>query len=582
MKKIIALSIVFFLTIFNFNAFSADLNHQRDSLIKVLNMLDNGDKNLAKGQTRLDILNNLFDLDLALGKRDFLYPLWEEAVRQNDINTIDDIALPMALSYQNSGKLDSAKVWKERCIKYLPELRRENALEYLILMKDLKANDRYNEIIERIIKEKVELNPEQEPFKAMRILYTLSTLTTFANSENKGYDLKNNFEYLKEALEIAKQLEFREGFRFHRQILMGMATQDIKYARELLELNQKFYQEKDIVNRPYYSRKGLITSYERMLANGRQLSKKDIDTYYLELKKILKEYPRDTPAPFDYYNAKINYRYALLSDDVLFTLDACDSIIKYATIYKRGPEYHYAEKINMLKYLKRWEEACVCSDKYIHIKDSLAQVVQSKKLSELQVQYDVDSLKRAEQSRRVQLSMAIVILILVSAILVFFILYSISDKRKTKVIINQLRMEAENIKKIASETSEPLQTQVQSPSIESVKTSYNDDVFNKMNTVFIKEKLYLDPTINRDMVTERFGINKNKFAEIFSESNQGSFADYITELRLRESLIVMENNPSISSNEIAEKSGFNVYSSYYRAFIKKYGIKPSEYRKNIN
>ena len=123
---------------------------------------------------------------------------------------------------------------------------------------------------------------------------------------------------------------------------------------------------------------------------------------------------------------------------------------------------------------------------------------------------------------------------------------------------------------------------MQSPSIESVKTSYNDDVFNKMNTVFIKEKLYLDPTINRDMVTERFGINKNKFAEIFSESNQGSFADYITELRLRESLIVMENNPSISSNEIAEKSGFNVYSSYYRAFIKKYGIKPSEYRKNIN
>lgn len=455
-------------------------------------------------------------------------------------------------------------------------------------MKDLRANDRYNEIIERLIKEKIELDPKKEPFKAMRVLYTLSTLTTFTKVENDGYDLKDNILYLKEALEIAKGLDFRDGFRFHRQILSGMATNDISYARELLKLNQKFYQEDDIVNRPFYSRKGLIMSYERMITNGSQLSRKELDSYYSELNELLKEFPRDTPAPLDYYKAKVNYKYAGSINDIYYALDACDSLIKYATIYKRGPEYHYADKINMLKYLKRWEEAFICSNKYIQIKDSLANVVQSKKLSELQVQYDVDSLKRAEHSRRIQLYMAIFILLLISIILTLSIIYTIRNKKKNQFIISQLKKEAEELQKdilryttnivIAPESKQKTEKSLEKK--ESLEER-NSELFEKINSSIIQEKFYLDSNFNRDMIIEKFGINKNKFAEIFSDNDKSNFADYILELRLRESLILMENEPSLSFNEISDRCGFNVYSSYYRAFIKKYGIKPSEYRRNI-
>lgn len=121
MRKKCTLVIILLFLASQFHVFSKDLNNYRDSLINILKQIENPIKGEPK---RLEVLNNLFDLDLSLGKREHLYLLWEEAIFQNDVNTIDDIALPMALSYQNSGNVDSARVWKERCVKYLPEIRK--------------------------------------------------------------------------------------------------------------------------------------------------------------------------------------------------------------------------------------------------------------------------------------------------------------------------------------------------------------------------------------------------------------------------------------------------------------------------
>ena len=203
MKQKLLLSFVVALLLFSgalpLQAF--DLRHSRDSLESLLQKVPEDN-----GRRRLELLNHLCDIDLSLGDTTYIYPCWQAAVRMHDVNSMDDLLIPLTMRAMRRGQADSVKVWQERCRQYFDGPLSECNLEYLQMMQDLRDWENHDKLSQRMINEEVKLDAEQKPYQAMRILYTLGILSSFEKSGNAKTTLKTFKQALSNSLKTNTQL----------------------------------------------------------------------------------------------------------------------------------------------------------------------------------------------------------------------------------------------------------------------------------------------------------------------------------------------------------------------------------------
>lgn len=84
-----------------------------------------------------------------------------------------------------------------------------------------------------------------------------------------------------------------------------------------------------------------------------------------------------------------------------------------------------------------------------------------------------------------------------------------------------------------------------------------------------------------DTVAESLGISSSCVSHIFSTRICMHFCDYVNSLRLKEAEELLSNK-HYTITEVANMSGFATIRTFNRAFQKKYGISPSEYRRSCN
>lgn len=75
-----------------------------------------------------------------------------------------------------------------------------------------------------------------------------------------------------------------------------------------------------------------------------------------------------------------------------------------------------------------------------------------------------------------------------------------------------------------------------------------------------------------------FGYNESYFSRYFRETFGISFIRYLTMLRLREAILLLESGKR-TVTECAIESGFGSIRSFYRAFDEEFGCNPSDYLK---
>ena len=94
--------------------------------------------------------------------------------------------------------------------------------------------------------------------------------------------------------------------------------------------------------------------------------------------------------------------------------------------------------------------------------------------------------------------------------------------------------------------------------------------------VYIQEN-YKDPSLCLSKISDTFNISESYFSHIFKEKCGINFSVYVENLRLEEAArLIKETRCSI--NELYLQVGYNNVTSFRRAFRKKYGLLPSEYR----
>ena len=81
-----------------------------------------------------------------------------------------------------------------------------------------------------------------------------------------------------------------------------------------------------------------------------------------------------------------------------------------------------------------------------------------------------------------------------------------------------------------------------------------------------------------ELVAENLGVSRSCVSHIFSSRIGVNFRDYINSLRLTEAEELLRNR-NYSVTEVANRTGFPTIRTFNRAFAKKHGVSPREYRK---
>lgn len=108
----------------------------------------------------------------------------------------------------------------------------------------------------------------------------------------------------------------------------------------------------------------------------------------------------------------------------------------------------------------------------------------------------------------------------------------------------------------------------------------NARLFEKLEDIVAREKLYLDPTLSREKLMKRIHVNKNRFGKILKQHAGTNAATYINNKRLEYACKLLYESPQYTITAIGELCGIPNPSTFNRLFRCKFGMSPSEF-KNI-
>lgn len=180
--------------------------------------------------------------------------------------------------------------------------------------------------------------------------------------------------------------------------------------------------------------------------------------------------------------------------------------------------------------------------------------------------------------------------LLIAVVCILLVVYSRRVSQKNKVLLEQLKQYVAYLKTetvsapaetvtVSTESTDTFTIDSEDTATETQSTASLQKLYMQLDSLMQNEKPYLRSDLTRDYLTEQLGTNKNRLTASVQAGIGLSVSDYINEYRLREGLLLLEGDPDVSLTEIADQTGFGTYSSFYRAFLKRFGVKPAEYRK---
>ena len=93
----------------------------------------------------------------------------------------------------------------------------------------------------------------------------------------------------------------------------------------------------------------------------------------------------------------------------------------------------------------------------------------------------------------------------------------------------------------------------------------------EVNAWFEREKPYLREDLRLTDLQRIFPISRSYLSQLFNRELGQSFSDYVNQFRIEESKRLMDTEPNVSIQEIAERSGFQFDQYVPEGFPEVYG-----------
>ena len=113
-----------------------------------------------------------------------------------------------------------------------------------------------------------------------------------------------------------------------------------------------------------------------------------------------------------------------------------------------------------------------------------------------------------------------------------------------------------------------------------LNTLTDEQLFQRIHEIIIRERLFLDPKFERQTIMDRFNLSKERVGTIFSKGSQhGKLTSYIQQQRLEYAAKLLVEHPDMSIIQIASDCGFSSNTYFCDRFRKHFGMRPSDFRK---
>lgn len=194
------------------------------------------------------------------------------------------------------------------------------------------------------------------------------------------------------------------------------------------------------------------------------------------------------------------------------------------------------------------------------------------------LQHQMEAERQQTKARRaVVTAVGIGILALLLFIIAIVVIINNRTTKRRNLLLAQRISDAIKYKKMYFE-----ERRAQAPSAApDTDTVTDEELFQYISDVIVRECLFLDPRFERQTIMDRFQLTKERVGAIFSKgSDYAKLNSYIQQLRLEYSAKILVEQPDKNIVQIAADSGFSSSTYFSNCFRQHFGMSPSDYRKN--
>lgn len=423
-------------------------------------------------------------------------------------------------------------------------------------------------------------------------LFNMGKMIYYQEDKPRGYEM------IKEAISLMKQTDYKykyDNLRYNYNSLLIMQQRDKRYeeALQTLEELEKVVtgatnEEPGIGNLAEKEQKTMYAQRAVLLSRLGRI--KEADEAYRAWEAIGKAYTKDDYLIIPYLMDKKQYDKVIemYTPREAFLYANKDTINYHMMTVKRSLAKAYEGKGNH-KLASQYFEALAI------LTDSLKVREQKSSAIELATVYETHEREAElqEQTERVKrrtvmlLSSGVVLLIL----LVLFALnvrYTHTIRRKNTAMVktiddllnykDELDEAKEKLRKLPDNDND-IDTAADTET-DTEEEEKNRMAFEKLDSVMRREKLFLNPDLSRDDLVKLIGMNKTRVGKILQQNTGLNTTGYINKKRLEYAAGLLKNNPDYTIQAIAETCGLPNVPTFNRLFRSKFGMTPSEYRKN--
>lgn len=216
----------------------------------------------------------------------------------------------------------------------------------------------------------------------------------------------------------------------------------------------------------------------------------------------------------------------------------------------------------------------------LEINDTLKARQAQNTAQELAAIYHDQEQKQTIQEQEIANTRKNYILVIVLAVLIGVIAYTVITVRQKRIISQKNRSlvkqitEAMTYKELYN--NEKAQ---QSDAPTDLNAMTDEQLFQHVTEVIERERLFLDPRFERQTVIDRFQLSKERVGNIFSQSEYAKLTNYIQQLRLEYAAQLLVEQPERSIVQIATDSGFSSHKYFTDRFRQYFSMTPTEFRK---
>jgi AraC-like DNA-binding protein len=118
------------------------------------------------------------------------------------------------------------------------------------------------------------------------------------------------------------------------------------------------------------------------------------------------------------------------------------------------------------------------------------------------------------------------------------------------------------------------------PDPSNLNSMTDEQLYQYIADIVIREHLFCDPKFGRDTIMERFQLSKERVGTIFSKGSEHSkMSTYILNLRLEYAAQLLLEWPDKTVVQIASDSGFSSSAYFSNCFRQHFGMTPTDYRR---